>query len=132
MEQTHRESHLDPELDGLGPSGNEPGASTNSARATRATAMRDPGGWAQIEDPLKQSLLQVAERAIQGRFDGESDARNAVVESIVAQRYSAGLEPEQTEQIMRTLTATLAGDPTFCAEVDQMLLLAARELNSAR
>lgn len=112
--------------------------------ASEASEVSDAGGpvdsaragglEAEAADPaqaaLQQSLLETAQRVLDGDFDSSREVREAVVEIIVEQRYAGRLPAAEAEQVVRTMKVTLAQDPTFRQRVDRMLVLAAGQLGS--
>lgn len=77
---------------------------------------------------LQERLLETASAALEGRFEDSKSLRAAVVEIIVDTRYGSGLARSERARLVQTLQQTLVDDPEFKAEVDHMLVLAAREL----
>lgn len=77
---------------------------------------------------LEKQLLTTASDALEGNFSGPDEVRATVVETIVDTRYGDGLAKSEHDRIVTTLEQTLIDDPEFRAEVDNMLILAAREL----
>lgn len=80
--------------------------------------------------PLQRSVLGIAEKVMTGKVANEHDARREVLGAIVEQRYGDMVPPTQKRQAVQALEITLLDDPAFCQEVDQMLVLAARELTA--
>lgn len=84
--------------------------------------------WGHIKDPVQSSLLGICADAREGRFVTENELRSAVVETIIEHRYDQHVGPEQSDQIMATLSATLLTDPNFREGIERLLILAAQEL----
>ncbi|MFP4600480.1 MAG: hypothetical protein ACOC9W_00695 [Persicimonas sp.] len=102
-------------------------AATDAAPAQSLGAVGGAGAGAEPSE-LQSRLLETAARALDGDFDSADALRGEVVEAIVEQRYADGVPDEQLDGIKDTVRATLTGDPVFRDEVDNMLVLAAREL----
>lgn len=77
---------------------------------------------------LEAELLSTASDALEGKFEGDDQIRGAVVETIVDTRYGDDLADSERTRIVSTLEQTLVDDHEFRAEVDNMLILAARQL----
>ncbi len=119
MERAHRQEAAEGVDDAQSPSG---AASAESlGAATGAGATSEPS-------ELQSRLLETAARALDGEFDSADALRGEVVDAIVEQRYADGVPADQLDGIKNTVRATLTGDPVFRDEVDNMLVLAAREL----
>lgn len=81
--------------------------------------------------PLEQRLVETARQVMENQFDDPRAIRESVVETIVEERYGAAVQGEGGEQIAQTVKQVLSDDIGFRAEVDQMLLYAARRLGRA-
>lgn len=108
-------------------------AEAASSGRTDATTAADAAGQAQAATPdelgpLKERLLSTAERALEGGFESADALRCEVVGVIVDERYGAHLSDGERDAIVETLQSSLADDPEFKAEVDNMLILAAGHL----
>lgn len=79
---------------------------------------------------LQRDVLAIAEKVMAGDVASEQDARAQVLGAIVEQRYGDMVPSTQKRQAVQALEITLLDDPAFCQEVDQMLVLAARELTT--
>lgn len=77
---------------------------------------------------LQQRLIETAELAIDGAFQSPCELREAVVEAIVDERYADKLPADEADSIRQTVQGSLANDPLFRREVDNMLVLAAEQL----
>ena len=117
MKDAHRTEAADP----VDISGGQGADAPASGAARRGTGSPDL-------EALQEALLDTAKSALNDQFDSVEELRAAVVEVIVEERYSDQLPPAQAEQVAKTLQATLADDPVFRGEVDNMLLHAARRL----
>lgn len=80
--------------------------------------------------PEAAAMRGIAERAIRGEFPDSTAVRTEVVEELLRLRWSAHLPAEELGQMLHELTPTLIDDPAFVREVDELLLLAARELDT--
>ena len=96
-----------------------PTAPTEATEATEATR-------------LVSNLRSTAEKALRGEFAGPSEVRAEVVDHILRERWEAKLGKAKTAKMIRTMKPTLVDDPEFAREVDEMLIMAARELGAAR
>lgn len=81
--------------------------------------------------PLEERLVETARQVLENRFDDPRAIRESVVETIVEERYGAVVTGDGGEQIVETVKQVLEDDVTFRAEVDHMLLQAARRLGRA-
>lgn len=108
----------------------EAASSVDSAASSAATGSLGGVGrsGAAESSELEAQLLTTASDALDGNFSGPGEVRAAVVETIVDTRYGDGLAQSERDRIVTTLDQTLVDDPEFRAEVDNMLILAAREL----
>lgn len=105
-------------------------ASSSAASAQSLGAATGADGTSE-PSKLQSRLLETAARALDGDFTSADALRGEVVDAIVEQRYADGVPDEQLDGIKDTVRATLTGDPVFRDEVDNMLVLAARELARA-
>jgi len=78
--------------------------------------------------PLQKSILQIAQKVLDGKHAEPVAARREVIEAIVDDRFGAMIDPAKRRQTISMLEYTLSEDPQFAKEVDQMLIFAAREL----
>jgi hypothetical protein len=103
--------------------------SGSSFEATRTGRADRTNGASPTKHPeLEKQLLETASAALDGQYDGPDEVRAAVVETIVDTRYGEGLAKSERSRIVDTLQQTLVNDREFRAEVDNMLILAAKEL----
>lgn len=96
-------------------------AETGSADALSATG--EPQG-------LAGQVRITAERALRGEFADPAEARAEVIEQILRHRWEDSVEPARLEEMVAELKPTLSSDPEFRRQVDDMLILAAREVGS--
>ena len=94
--------------------------SSAAGKSDRASRAQNP--------ELEDELLTTASAALEGEFETDDQIRGAVVETIVDTRYGDDLADSERSRIVSTLEQTLVDDQEFRAEVDNMLILAAREL----
>lgn len=80
--------------------------------------------------PLQTRVRETAARALRGEFSDSESIRGAVVEDIVRDRWEPRLGRAEARKIVKSMKETLSGDPEFARQVDEMLILAARELGS--
>lgn len=85
---------------------------------------------AEAASELERSVMQIAQRVLEGDLTEPASARREVIDAIVDERYGALVEPSQRRRTVEMLEVTLGEDPTFAREVDNMLILAAQELAS--
>jgi hypothetical protein len=84
------------------------------------------------EDPVQRRLLETAQGALDGDFDGDVHAvRATVVDEIFDEQWKERLPADRRESIGGVVREALAGDLAFRTEVDHMLLHAARLLGRA-
>lgn len=103
----------------------------NTAAASGAGAAGVQGGavaQATQTSPLQKSILQIAQKVLDGKHAEPVAARREVIEAIVDDRFGAMIDPSKRRQTVSMLEYTLSEDPHFAKEVDQMLIFAAREL----
>lgn len=102
---------------------------TGAASAQGAQgALGATGGLATQTSPLQKSILQIAQKVLDGKHAEPVAARREVIEAIVDDRFGAMIDPSKRRQTVSMLEYTLSEDPHFAKEVDQMLIFAAREL----
>jgi len=77
---------------------------------------------------IERSVLEIAERVLNGELSDPSATRREVLEAIVDDKFGAMVEPSQKRRTLEMLEFTLGEDPAFSREVDDMLVLAARSL----
>lgn len=77
---------------------------------------------------LQKSILQIAQKVLDGKHAEPVAARREVIEAIVDDRFGGMIDPSKRRQTVSMLEYTLSEDPHFAKEVDQMLIFAAREL----
>jgi hypothetical protein len=93
---------------------------SRAGKASEATGSKNP--------ELETELLTTAADALEGKYGDDDEIRGAVVETIVDTRYGENLAQSERSRIVSTLEQTLVDDQEFRAEVDNMLILAARQL----
>ncbi|MBA2660961.1 MAG: hypothetical protein H0U74_01595 [Bradymonadaceae bacterium] len=85
----------------------------------------ESGEQAQIE----AKLLMVAQSLLTDDYSmTPTEVRESVVEIIVDQKFGDMLDAVERRRVADTLKEALVDDPGFSAEVDDMLILAARKL----
>ena len=103
--------------------------------ATKATFAVEPSRETTAADTtpsLDGRLRDVAVKAMDGGFKTADDVRVAVIEEIVDDRLDA-LVSKRTERkrLIDGLKTTLVDDPEFQKQVDDMLVMAARDIGSS-
>ena len=83
---------------------------------------------ASAAEALSEALRTTAARALRGEFDTALQLRSAVAEQIVRSRWANTLGEPDLSAVIGELTPSLATDPEFGRQVDEMLLLAAAEI----
>ena len=102
---------------------------SDAPSSATATSAESVGGADESDDAkLQENLLGTASDALDGKYESSDQLRGAVVETIVDTRYGTNLSDEQRTSVVDTLKQTLVDDVEFQREVDNMLILAAREL----
>lgn len=81
---------------------------------------------------LELRLEETAKKALSGEFPDAQSVRGEVVEHIIRDRWESRVGKAKTSQMIRTLKPTLVDDPEFSRQVDEMLIMAARQLGSPR
>ncbi len=117
----------DPGID----SGGEPreasveGPGAEQFEGAEARAKAGTGG------PLERRMVECARAVLDSRFESSEGVREAVVEAVVEARYGALVSGKDREQMLETVHRMLDDDPSFRAELETMLIHAARELGRA-
>lgn len=96
--------------------------------AMQTAQAAQPAGEAAGADALQVQMLEIAQRALHGQILDDRALRAEVIQAIVVQRFSHLLPAPQLSEITQTLCGALVADPSFCAEIDRALVLAARRL----
>jgi hypothetical protein len=78
--------------------------------------------------PLQERIEVEATRALNGDFASDADIRGAVIDAILDERLGDRVSGSDRRKMVKTLKENLVEDPGFVRQVDDMLLLAAREL----
>jgi hypothetical protein len=105
--------------------------SGSPGRTTEASLLERIDG-VDAQDPVQRRLLETAQGALDGEFDGDVHAvRATVVDEIFDEQWKGRLPADRRESIGGVVREALAGDLAFRAEVDHMLLHAARLLGRA-
>lgn len=88
----------------------------------------DRGESVDESDPVEGRVLETARRALEGEIESPERARGEVVETIVQERYSGMIDESNRDALVQSVKDSLADDVAFQAEVDDMLMHAARRL----
>jgi hypothetical protein len=99
-----------------------PGFSVDTASPASSTAP------ASASTPLQDRIEVEASRALNGEFSTDAEVRSAVIDVIIDEKFGDRLSVADRRKMTRTLKENLVDDPGFVRQVDDMLLLAAREL----
>ena len=110
-----------------GPSGADAAGSADPAVGPQGAGKA--GGPA--ADPLEETLLETAKGALSDQFDGPDEVRQAVVDTILEQRWGHVVDAGDDGGLGESVRDMLSGDLAFQAEVDNMLLHAARRLGAS-
>lgn len=81
-----------------------------------------------IDGDLERGLVSTACEVVAGRYDSADAVREAVVDTVVEAKYDQLVVGDDRDAVVDTVHATLTGDATFRAEVESMLIHAARRL----
>ncbi len=94
---------------------------SKAAGPSKAEATSDSG--------LDGKLRVTAEKALNGDFKNEKELRLEVISTIIDERFE-GITTKRSEKkkLLQGLEATLLNDPEFATEIDDMMLMAAKEL----
>lgn len=106
-------------------------ASFDEAReAADGTSVEGADRAAEVDesDPVETRVMETARRALEGDIESPEAARDEVVETIVEERYSGMIDETNRDSFMKSVKDSLADDVAFQAEVDNMLMHAARRL----
>ncbi len=135
---------------GSGPGGLEPSlleriqeAHTEAIEATPASSAASGAPDADAASPtppasldvaaptgLKLDALCVARDVLNGTISTVEEARTRILDAIVDTRFGNAIPPSERKRCMKMLDLTLANDPNFKIEIDEMLVLAAREIHT--
>lgn len=126
--QRMQEAHKQDKTDGVGKTEGQKTFSIDQAQTARPA---DQVGKAEPTQ-LQTRLRTTAEKALRGEFPDAAAVREAVVEDILRDKWEAKLGRTQTTKMLRALKPTLVDDPEFTRQVDEMLILAARNVGSSR
>ncbi len=77
---------------------------------------------------LDRKVVGIAERVLRGELQDAGSARKEVLHAIVDERYGDAIPKSQRRQTIKVLEQNMLDDPAFTREVDQMLILAARQV----
>ena len=107
-------------------------SSASAAESTGATSAASSAAASAAPEPptgLKLGALEVARAVVKGDIQESSVARERIIDAIVDDRFGDALDRPEARQAKKMLKSMLADDPNFTREVDEMLVLAARELH---
>jgi len=79
-------------------------------------------------DPVESRVMETARRALDGDIESPEAARDEVVEAVAEERYSGMIDETNRDDFMKSVKDSLADDVEFQAEVDNMLMHAARRI----
>ncbi len=78
---------------------------------------------------LDGKLRVTAEKALKGEFKNENELRLEVISTIVEDRFDGILNKRsEKKKLLKGLEETLLNDPEFGNQIDDMMLMAARDL----
>ncbi len=101
------------------------GTSTFSVDAPSSTDATSPTSEVSA---LRERIEVEATKALRGDYASDSEIRSAVIDLILDERLGEQVTPAQRRKVGKKLKEDLVDDPGFVRQVDDMLLLAAREL----
>jgi hypothetical protein len=81
---------------------------------------------------LELRLEETAQKALRGEFDDAASVRSEVVDHILRDRWESRVGKAKMSRMLRTVKPTLVADPEFTRQVDEMLIMAARQLGSPK
>lgn len=87
---------------------------------------------AQAGDRLQRRMIGCAREILDGRLDSSNQVRGEIIEAVVETRYDGLADEQRRTELIDALEATLGADPAFRAEVENMLIHAARKLGRAK
>jgi len=108
-------------------------AAFDAAAPTSAPASTGRTTIAPQADPptgIKRAALEIARDVIDGKFGADDKVRSRSLDAIVVARVGDALSRPERKRASKMLEVTLAQDPKFKAELDEMLVLASRELHT--
>jgi hypothetical protein len=86
---------------------------------------------AQVGDRLQRRMIGCAREILDGRLDSSEQVHGEIIEAVVETRYDGVADEQRRTELVEALEATLGADPAFRAEVENMLIHAARKLGRA-
>ncbi len=97
----------------------------NISEVGSATPAEDASGATSLDGQLRIT----AQKALKGAFNDDKELRLEVISKIVDERFD-GVLTKRTEKtkLLKGLEATLLSDPEFGNQIDDMMMLAAKEL----
>jgi hypothetical protein len=100
------------------------------ASTPTGTSQAAPSSKAPAPTGLKREALVIARDVVAGKFGSDDEVRMRILDAIVDTRFGDGLDRSERKRASKLLSVTLAQDPKFKAEIDEMLVLASRELHT--
>ena len=86
----------------------------------------------QADAPIERGMIATACQVVAGQYESADQVREAVVDTVVEARYDDLVAGRQRDDIVAAVKETLTHDATFRAEVENMLVHAARRLGEAQ
>ena len=87
---------------------------------------------AEVDAPIEREMIATACEVVAGQYETADQVRAAVVDTVVDARYDDLVAGRQRDDIVAAVRETLTGDATFRAEVENMLVHAARRLGDVQ
>jgi hypothetical protein len=87
---------------------------------------------AQAGDRLQRRMIGCAREILDGQLDSSEKVRGEIIEAVVETRYDGLADQQRRTELVEALEATLGADPAFRAEVENMLIHAARKLGRVK
>ena len=81
---------------------------------------------------LQSRVRDTAQKALRGEFPDAAAVRAAVVDDVLRERWEPKVGRAKIAKMIKTMKPTLVDDPEFTRQVDEMLIMAARNLGSNR
>lgn len=106
-------------------------AKSDAATETFSVQTQNVEPASETKSPLESKLQETANAALNGEYKDADAIRSAVIEHIVDEKLSH-LTTKRTERkkLVEGLERTLLTDPEFQNQVDDMLVMAARQIGA--
>lgn len=103
-------------------------AKTSSDFSVDAPSAESAAPVAEKKSELASRIETEATRALKGEYSDDAEVREAVIDAVLDERLGGKLNAAEDRRMRGTLKDALVEDPAFMRKVDDMLLLAARDI----